>query len=335
MQNKINENSKNWVIKTENLVKKYKKASFRSVDDLNLEIEKGQIFGILGPNGAGKTTTLSMLCGLMNPTSGKVYYQNLVKANEIKKTIGYVPQELAIYPILTARENIEFFGSLYGIQKKILKDRTIELLKMVGLENRADELIQTYSTGMKRRINLAIGLVHHPEIILLDEPTVGIDPQSRNCIFDAILKLKSQGITILYTTHYMEEATKLCDIVAIMDHGKVIMQGNPNDLVKKNGLYKIHFSLVSGDLTKIDEDLKKFPNISSIHTNENIVTFSVDWSSNKIETIEMINKQALKNNISLSLLKIEEPNLENLFLDLTGRMLRDSSESESNGDLIK
>jgi ABC-2 type transport system ATP-binding protein len=315
-----------YIIQTKNLSKKYKHAQLYSIYSLNISIKKGVIYGILGPNGAGKTTTLSIISGLLKKSSGEILYSTNRDYKDIRGTIGYVPQEIAVYSKLTARENLDFFGNLYSIKKEKLKKKISELLELTGLENRADDLIENYSTGMKRRINLALGLLHDPEIILLDEPTVGIDPQSRNCIFEAILKLKKGGTTILYSTHYMEEASKLCDIVAIMDKGVIILEGNPKDLVKNQGKHKIIFELNS----KYNEDfintIKSIEEISNISVNENQLIISSANSTNNLAIAEMIDQTAKKKKVEVLLVKIEEPDLENLFLDLTGRKLRDNDE---------
>jgi ABC-2 type transport system ATP-binding protein len=313
------------MIRSENLSKKYKNSSFYSVENLNLNIERGTIFGLLGPNGAGKTTTLSMLCGLLKPTSGKVIFPTMKKQNDVRKNIGVVPQELALYPKLTARENLLFFGNLYGLDKRTLSKKTTELLEIVGLEKRAGELIQNFSTGMKRRINLAIGLVHDPAVILLDEPTVGIDPQSRNCIFTAISRLKSEGKTLLYTTHYMEEASRLCDIVAIIDNGKIIMEGQPSKLIEEHGSHRLFFGFDLKPDEDIMADMRKMDGIRDIVADDYLMTVSVSNSTNNMLIIESITTLASNKKTHLSILKIEEPNLENLFLDLTGRTLRDET----------
>jgi ABC-2 type transport system ATP-binding protein len=325
---------KDWIIKTENLFKKYKGSNQFAVNSLNLSIKKGTIFGLLGPNGAGKTTTLSILCGLLEPTSGKIsFHKSLIKEN-LKKTLGYIPQELALYPRLTGKENLMFFGKLYKIKGKALNKRVDELLSIIGLEDKANILIKKYSTGMKRRLNLAVGLINSPKIILMDEPTVGIDPQSRNHIFELIHYLKKSGVTILYTTHYMEEADKLCDTVAIMDKGKILIQGNPKALVEKYGSSQIIF--------KINRKDSKNMNLFKFKLIENKLIYDVEVLKNKIiiksinakdnlKLIEDINSLSKKFKIDLSLMNVITPNLENLFLDLTGKTLRDSIEEELEG----
>jgi len=216
------------------LVKVYPKASKPALDNLNLEIERGEIFGLLGPNGAGKTTAISIMSTTILPTSGSVTICDLnalASASQVRKRIGLVPQDIALYTTLTARENLQFFGRMYGLKGSELDLRVEEALVMVSLDNNADQRIDTYSGGMKRRANLAAGILHRPRVLFLDEPTVGIDAQSRNMIIEKLLELKTSGITMVYTTHYMEEAERLCNRVAIIDEGRIISAGDPSVLI--------------------------------------------------------------------------------------------------------
>lgn len=321
---------KDWVIKTESLYKKYKGSNQFAVNSLNLSIKKGTIFGLLGPNGAGKTTTLSILCGLINPTSGKIFFSEDIKSSNLKRNIGYVPQELALYPRLTGKENLDFFGKLYKLRGKKLNNKINELLNIIGLEDKANLLVKKYSTGMKRRLNLAIGLINDPKIILMDEPTVGIDPQSRNHIFELVQNLRKNGVTILYTTHYMEEADKLCDNVAIMDNGKLLIEGNPKALVKKYGRCQLIFKIES---KLSNQFISKFNNNKSIYDikiiKSRLIIDSVN-SEDNLKIIEEVNSISKKLKVKLSLINVVTPNLESLFLDLTGKKLRDSIEEEIN-----
>lgn len=229
------------IIEIKYLTKIYKGSKVPAIDNINLNIEKGEIYGLLGPNGAGKTTTISILCGLFGATSGNVFidgmeYQNA--AEKIKNIIGVVPQEIALYPSLTARENLAFFGHMYGLKGKHLKNRINECLELFGLERNANRRIKTFSGGMKRRINLIAGILHNPKIIYLDEPTVGVDVQSRNVILEHLKKInKEEGTTIIYTSHYMEEAENFCSRVAIIDHGHIITEGRPKDLIGRKEEY--------------------------------------------------------------------------------------------------
>jgi ABC-2 type transport system ATP-binding protein len=216
-----------------NLIKKF--GEREAVSNVSFTIQKGEIFGLLGPNGAGKSTTINMMCGYIEPTEGDVVIQDISvirDAHEVKKLIGVVPQEIALYKDLSSMENLAFFGEIYGLSAQERKTRSEEVLHFVGLYERRNEQIKVFSGGMQRRINLAIALIHHPAFLLLDEPTVGVDPQSRENIFGTIEKLRDQGITILYTTHYMEEAERLCSHIAIMDEGKIIATGTLEELLK-------------------------------------------------------------------------------------------------------
>jgi ABC-2 type transport system ATP-binding protein len=222
------------IIQIRKLNKTYHKAKQPALVNLDLKIGKGEIFGLLGPNGAGKTTTISILSGLLAPTSGEVVINglNLNKhLDKIKPLIGIVPQEIALYEKLTLRENLKFISQIYGLEKENQNSQINSYLEMLGLLSRANDLVQTYSGGMKRRANLIAGILHKPEILFLDEPTVGVDVHSRAVILDYIKELNQSGTTIIYTSHYLEEAEKICTQVAIIDHGRIISEGKPNDLV--------------------------------------------------------------------------------------------------------
>ncbi|MFD2602223.1 ABC transporter ATP-binding protein [Flavobacterium suzhouense] len=243
------------IIEIQSLSKKYKDADFFSVDDLSLSVKKGEIFGLLGPNGAGKTTLISMLCGLIKPTSGSftidgLSYKNDAKA--IKKIIGVVPQEYALYPTLTAYENLMYFGSMYGLKGKDLKQRINDSLDFLGLLKFADKQIETFSGGMKRRVNLIAGLLHEPAVLFLDEPTVGVDVQSRNVIIDYLKQINQRGTTIIYTSHHLAEAQDLCSTIAIIDTGKVIIKGAPGEIIdvthNAHSLEDVFLSLTGNEL---------------------------------------------------------------------------------------
>jgi ABC-2 type transport system ATP-binding protein len=219
------------------LSKKYKGADYFSVSNLDLDILKGEIFGVLGPNGAGKTTLISMLCSLIKPTSGTFTINNLDYINnkkELKQLIGIVPQEYALYPSLTAYENLSYFGSMYGLQGKILKKSIHLYLEKMGLLEFANKKIEIFSGGMKRRINLIASVLHQPKILFLDEPTVGVDVQSKNVIIDHLKQLNKGGTTIVYTSHHLNEAEHFCSRVAIIDNGKIILKGTPKELILSN-----------------------------------------------------------------------------------------------------
>ncbi|MBT7242133.1 MAG: ABC transporter ATP-binding protein [Flavobacteriaceae bacterium] len=219
------------------LSKKYKGADYFSVSNLDLDILKGEIFGVLGPNGAGKTTLISMLCSLIKPTSGTFTINNLDYINnkkELKQLIGIVPQEYALYPSLTAYENLSYFGSMYGLQGKVLKESIHLYLEKMGLLEFANKKIEIFSGGMKRRINLIASILHQPKILFLDEPTVGVDVQSKNVIIDHLKQLNKEGTTIVYTSHHLNEAEHFCSRVAIIDNGKIILKGKPKELISSN-----------------------------------------------------------------------------------------------------
>lgn len=222
------------VINIQSLSKKYMGADFYSVDDISMQVKRGEILGLLGPNGAGKTTLISMLCGLLKPTSGDFTiegynYHNNSKA--IRQTIGVVPQEYALYPTLTAAENLMYFGSMYGLKGKSLRSKVSEALEHLGLEKFADRQIETYSGGMKRRVNLIAGLLHNPTVLFLDEPTVGVDVHSRNVIIEYLKQVNANGTTIIYTSHHMAEAEDFCTRIAIIDSGKILAEGSASELI--------------------------------------------------------------------------------------------------------
>jgi ABC-2 type transport system ATP-binding protein len=224
-------------IVTENLVKKFEDVT--AVDGINLQVSKGELFGLLGPNGAGKTTIINILCGLIKPTNGSAKvggYDVQKQPAKVKELIGVCPQETAIYPYLTGAENVELFGNLHTMNKKTLKTRRDMMLEKMGLAQDAKRKAEKYSGGMKRRLSLILALIHDPQIAFLDEPTVAMDPQSRHAVWDFIKELKKEDKTIILTTHYMEEAEELCDRVGIIDHGKLIALGSPEDLISK---YKV------------------------------------------------------------------------------------------------
>ncbi|HLC82226.1 MAG TPA: ABC transporter ATP-binding protein [Bacteroidia bacterium] len=228
----------NSAIEVKNLLKIYKGATFPAVNNISFSIEEGSIFGLLGPNGAGKTTTISILCGLVKATSGKATLLGLSLENniqEIKQLIGVVPQDIALYPSLTAFENLRYIGNMYGLSGKDLKTKIQDNLEIVGLSSQSKQRIETFSGGMKRRINLVAGILHAPKILFLDEPTVGVDVQSRNLITEHLHLLNKQGCTIIYTSHLMEEAENLCSDIAIIDHGEIIASGKPKAVIKEHG----------------------------------------------------------------------------------------------------
>lgn len=226
------------ILSTDELVKTYHGATSPAIDGVSLRIGQGSIYGLLGPNGAGKTTTISILCTLLTPTSGRatILEHDVVQhGGEVRKNIGLVPQDIALYGRLTARENLRYFAQMLLVPNGLIEERIDESLQLVELIEYADRRVATFSGGMKRRVNLAVAILHHPAILFLDEPTVGIDTQSRNLILERLMELKQRGMTLVYTTHYMEEAQQICDDVAIIDGGRVLATGSPEQLVATGG----------------------------------------------------------------------------------------------------
>lgn len=243
------------IIDIQHLSKIYKAAQQPALDDINLQIPASEIFGLLGPNGAGKTTMISILCGLLKPSRGQVLISGLALEKEIRKIkaiIGIVPQDIALYHKLTARENLRYFGRMYGLSGDLLEERLTQALMMLGLDQRADDTIDTFSGGMKRRTNLIAGILHKPQILFLDEPTVGVDVQSRKVILDHLSKLQKEGMTIVYTSHDLKEAENFCTWIAIIDQGKILIQGSPSELTgpghKSDNLEKLFIALTGHEL---------------------------------------------------------------------------------------
>lgn len=305
------------MIEANNLRKAY--GDHLAVDDLSFKIAKGEAFGLLGPNGAGKTTTISMLIGLLSPDSGDVQVAGDDRSATgsptdptVRSRIGVAPQSLSLYGELTGRENLEFFGQLYGLSGAKLRERIDWALGFAALADRQKDRVETYSGGMKRRMNIAVALIHGPELLLLDEPTVGVDPQSRNHIFDSIEKLKKNGMTILYTTHYMEEAQRLCDRVAIMDGGKLLALDTVSGLVNKHG----GTSVVTAELSNVMEESDLLGSLPGSSLEGNSMRFESDRPLEQVA--ELTGK-----GVQFQTLQIAQPDLESVFLSLTGRSLRD------------
>lgn len=309
------------LVKIENLVKKYDKNT--AVKGISFGINKGEVFGLLGPNGAGKSTTISMLSGLLTPTEGKILIngKDTIKNPMLaKKAIGLVPQDIALYPTLTAKENLYFWGRMYNLSGKLLKERVSEVLSIANLEDRKNEAIKSYSGGMKRRINIAAALLHHPQILIMDEPTVGIDPQSRNHILESVKKLNSEGMTIIYTSHYMEEIEYLCTKIGIVDHGKLIAIGSKDELKKsviKQDKIEIELSQIN---PSVSEKAREISGVKSLDITDNKMIINSFGNKNILSSLlDLFSKM----NAKILSVKIDEPNLESVFLNLTGRALRD------------
>jgi len=296
----------------------------QAVQDISFEVNQGEIVSLLGPNGAGKTTTISMLATLLRPDQGDAFVMGhsiLREPMQVRKALGFVPQEIALYEDLTARENLNFWGKMYGLRGSALQDRVNEMLEIIDLSDRANDRVGKYSGGMKRRLNIGIALLHQPQVIYMDEPTVGIDPQSRRKILDSVVALKQQGLTVLYTTHYMEEAQELSDHIAIMDHGKLMALGTHAELVKIVGqMSRIILTLSTHNL-QIIEAWKTIPGVKKVSEEEDSsITVTVDDSN---QVLPRLFDVAQAQRVRINTLDIHEPNLENVFLHLTGRALRD------------
>lgn len=302
--------------------------SFGKTDVLKgvtFKVEKGESFGLLGPNGAGKSTMISMICGLLPYNSGDIQVDGFsVKSNpmEIKKKIGIVPQDIALYPTMTAIDNLLFWGKMYGLTRKEVHKRADEVLDFVGLYDRAKDKIETFSGGMKRRINIGAALMHKPELLIMDEPTVGIDPQSRNHILETVKELNKDGITIIYTSHYMEEVEFLCNRIGIMDHGEIIAVGTKEDLCQRLSGGTIVKMIVSQCTPNLLDELNHLPLVEKVIVNNEEKKLEILVSSSN-QALGKLVSTAIKHNIEVSSIHVQEPNLETLFLQLTGRSLRD------------
>ena len=308
------------MIHIKNLLKCYD--SLKAVDGISFDVKEGELFGFLGPNGAGKTTTLSMISGLLKPDKGTVHVGDIdvwQAPKKAKRLMGLIPQDLALYEELNARENLKFWGSLFHLPKAALKANIDLWLERVGLSDRAKEPVSKFSGGMKRRLNLAIGLVHNPKIVLLDEPTVGIDPQARNNILDIIRDIAKEGTTILFTTHHLEEAEALCDRLAIIDHGKILAAGSVQELAQVVGDGNV--VTISGDFTamRINEVLEttQFP---VLNVADQTATLSLNQQGKMLTSLLQTLNEA---SIEITDIAMQKPNLESVFLKLTGRELRD------------
>jgi ABC-2 type transport system ATP-binding protein len=311
------------ILEAQNLVKKFN--DFTAVDDVSFAIEEGEVFSLLGPNGAGKTTTISMLSCLLAPTQGDAVIGGHSVDKDpmaVKKVIGVVPQDIALYEDLSAIENLMFWGRMYGMRGAALKGRVEEVLEQVGLADKAKQRVKTYSGGMKRRINIAVGLLHKPRLLFMDEPTVGIDPQSRRNILDSVKELNRQGMTVLYTTHYMEEAQELSQRVGIIDHGKLIALGTQHELTQMVGqMDALRLHLPEGQETgPFVEVLRGLPDVRQVIPTDHEIVLIVPVAQ---EAIPPVFTEADRLGFKIRSVEIEEPNLEAVFLHLTGRALRD------------
>jgi ABC-2 type transport system ATP-binding protein len=295
----------------------------QAVQDASFTANAGEVLSLLGPNGAGKSTTISMLSGLLAPTEGdaSIMGHSVTKEPEAaKKSLGVVPQDIALYPDLSARENLVFWGKMYGLRGAALKSRVDEVLEIIGLTDRQKDHVGKFSGGMKRRVNIGAALLHKPAVIIMDEPTVGIDPQSRRHILDNVKELNQQGMTVLYTTHYMEEAAEISHHIAIMDQGRVIAYGTHDELIKMVGQQTRIDITLNAEAEKVLASWRTTEGVAGIDATDGKVTALVD-DSNRV--LPRLFDAASKVGMRITSVDIQEPNLEMVFLHLTGRALRD------------
>nr|WP_217367185.1 MULTISPECIES: ABC transporter ATP-binding protein [unclassified Brevibacillus] len=303
------------------LTKKF--GDFVAVDNMSLNVREGEIFGFLGANGAGKSTTINMIASLLRATKGEIILlgKNIEKHSKFAKmNIGIVPQDIAIYEDMTAYENVRFFAGLYGLRGSLLRERTEEALEFVGLGDKATSFPKNFSGGMKRRLNIACAIAHRPKLIIMDEPTVGIDPHSRNYILNSVRKLNDMGCTIIYTSHYMEEVEEICTRIAIVDHGKVIAEGSKEELKSIITDAKEIWIGVRADEPLNLEGIKAIPGVNAVLQEENTIKIV---SKTEINNLNRIIQQFIKDQVEIRSVEEQAPNLETVFLTLTGRNLRD------------
>jgi ABC-2 type transport system ATP-binding protein len=303
------------MIDIQTLTKSY--GQFTAADDINFTVNSGEIFGLLGPNGAGKSTTINCISGLLKPDLGEVSingFSVLNQAVDAKSSLGLVPQDLALYEDLTAQENLNFWGQAYGLSGEKLTQRMQTVLQQVGLDSRAKDIVNTYSGGMKRRLNFACAILHEPKALLLDEPTVGVDPQSREHLLSAVEALKAQGTAVLYTTHYMEEAERLCDRLAIIDNGKIIAIGTVDELRSQMG--EKDLITLQGDFVGLDESV--VADFELIEWQDHSIRFMAENAAAQLSEILSRFKPG-----QIKQTAVQQANLESLFIKLTGRELRD------------
>lgn len=308
-------------LEMKDVVKRY--GSKLSVDHLNLEVQEGEIFGLLGPNGAGKSTSISMICGLLPKDQGSIKVDGISIEDqplEVKRRIGLVPQDLALYEQMSAMDNVAFFAKLYGLRGQQLKERVEEALTFVGLQDRAKDRPSTFSGGMKRRLNIACSITHRPKLIIMDEPTVGIDPQSRNHILESVRTLNEMGSTVIYTSHYMEEVAAISDRVAIMDQGHVIACGTQQELRARVAQEERIILTADGVTEELIQEMKLHPRVGRVTQLDHRLEIYVPSAQEELQDILFI---CGKHGTTLRSLQCEEPDLETLFLSLTGRKLRD------------
>jgi ABC-2 type transport system ATP-binding protein len=306
------------VLCVENLVKRY--GTTVAVDGVSFVIEPGEVYGLLGPNGAGKTTTISIVATLLRPDAGRVVIGEASIADDPRWRIGLVPQDLSLVEKLSGRENLQFFGKLYDLRGRELRERVEQRLADVGLTDRGNDRVSTYSGGMKRRLNIATALLHDPELLLMDEPTVGVDPQSRAYIFEIVAQLAARGVAVLYTTHYMEEAQRLCRRIGIMESGRILAEGTLAELVERVGGRRVLRLTADGLNPAVIAELSQSLGGAPATFNNGDVAFQIADPKGAIVALV---QAAAKLNLPIHRVDMEEPNLETVFLELTGRALRD------------
>jgi len=304
-----------------NITKSY--GEITALSNFSLSLKKGEVLGLLGPNGAGKTTLISILSGTVKDFSGTVTFKekNLFLDRTLKNHLGIVPQDMAFYEDLNALDNLMFWGGLYDISRSVLKQRTREMLELVGLGSRAKDPVKKYSGGMKRRLNVAIGMIHNPELLLLDEPTVGIDVQAKVNILEIIKKVGEQGTSVIFTTHQLAEVEEICSRIAVMDKGTVLAQGTLEELIQIVGekeMVDVQGEFSANQVSKILKEAD-FTGVEVLSVKDNLANLAFDTTDKIPGMMEFL----FKNNIKVSDLKIKSPNLEAVFLKLTGRSLRD------------
>ncbi len=310
------------IVRIDQVTKKF--GDVTAVDKVSLEIAEGEIFGLLGPNGAGKSTAINMITGLLSIDKGSIgIYGKDVRKDKMttRSYVGIVPQDIAIYEDLTSLENVKFFASLYGLRGKQLEEAALEALEFTGLSEKKNQLPKSFSGGMKRRLNIACAIAHKPKLIIMDEPTVGIDPQSRNHILQSVKKLNEMGSTIIYTSHYMEEVEEICTRIAIMDHGKVIALGTCSELENMINDRDVVVVTISEPASKVDENIiREIPGVENVDIGENTVKIT---SAREVTNLDKIIQYFIENDLTIKSVESKTPDLETVFLSLTGRKLRD------------
>lgn len=309
------------LLQTQNIAKTF--GQHRAVDGVSLSIEKGQVVGLLGPNGAGKSTTISMISTLVKPTEGDIFYDGssiLKNPKDIQKKMGIVPQNIALYKDLSGFENLKYWGSVYGLSGSALKKRIDAVSEIIGIDDRLKDLVKNYSGGMQRRINIGAALLHEPELLIMDEPTVGIDPQSRNHILSTVKELNALGMSIIYTSHYMEEVEYLCKSIYIMDMGKVIAEGTQDQLTELVSDHQMLVVKVDNLPEMAEKSLREHPQVQSLNVEGQELYLKINSGG---QAVSALLSALAAQNLTVNAFEVRKPNLESVFLKLTGKALRD------------